>query len=148
MDDFFYMAPPAGLEPATSWLTVMRSTNWAKEDYLPRRLPTLPRACARSTKGVKELNYCVRNGNRCGLFAITTGKLFVIFIKFSENCIECKFNFSNQHKDGLRSSPRPISTNQLKTLLPLHIWPINQLFSLGSYQITLREILSWGGLRA
>ena len=28
------MAPPAGLEPATSWLTVMRSANWAKEEYL------------------------------------------------------------------------------------------------------------------
>ena len=28
------MAPPAGLEPATSWLTVMRSANWAKEDYM------------------------------------------------------------------------------------------------------------------
>ena len=27
------MAPPAGLEPATSWLTVMRSTDWAKEEY-------------------------------------------------------------------------------------------------------------------
>ena len=30
----FFLAPPAGLEPATSWLTVMRSANWAKEEYL------------------------------------------------------------------------------------------------------------------
>ena len=30
----FNMAPPAGLEPATSWLTVMRSTDWANEEYL------------------------------------------------------------------------------------------------------------------
>ena len=29
----FCLAPPAGLEPATSWLTVMRSTDWAKEEY-------------------------------------------------------------------------------------------------------------------
>ena len=29
----FFLAPPAGLEPATSWLTVMRSTDWAKEEY-------------------------------------------------------------------------------------------------------------------
>ena len=29
----FLLAPPAGLEPATSWLTVMRSTDWAKEEY-------------------------------------------------------------------------------------------------------------------
>ena len=28
------MAPPAGLEPATSWLTVMRSANWAIEEYI------------------------------------------------------------------------------------------------------------------
>ena len=28
----FVLAPPAGLEPATSWLTVMRSTDWAKEE--------------------------------------------------------------------------------------------------------------------
>ena len=29
----FFLAPRAGLEPATSWLTVMRSTDWANEDY-------------------------------------------------------------------------------------------------------------------
>ena len=28
------MAPPTGLEPVTSWLTVMRSTDWAMEEYL------------------------------------------------------------------------------------------------------------------
>ena len=28
------MAPPTGLEPVTSWLTVMRSTDWANEDYI------------------------------------------------------------------------------------------------------------------
>ena len=28
-----FLAPRAGLEPATSWLTVMRSTDWANEDY-------------------------------------------------------------------------------------------------------------------
>ena len=27
------LAPPVGLEPTTSWLTVMRSTDWAKEEY-------------------------------------------------------------------------------------------------------------------
>ena len=32
-----FMAPPAGLEPATSWLTVMRSTDWAKEEYKAER---------------------------------------------------------------------------------------------------------------
>ena len=28
------MAPPTGLEPVTSWLTVMRSTDWAMEEYI------------------------------------------------------------------------------------------------------------------
>src|SRR4029077_14429234 len=39
-------------------------------------------------------------------------------------------------KSGIgRSSPRPISTAQLKGLLPLHLRPINQLVSLGSYPV-------------
>ena len=40
------MAPRTGLEPVTSWLTVMRSTDWAIEDYKSQffgvRLVTLP----------------------------------------------------------------------------------------------------------
>ena len=35
----FFLAPPAGLEPATSWLTVMRSTDWAKEEYVLAHIP-------------------------------------------------------------------------------------------------------------
>ena len=36
----FFLDPPAGLEPATSWLTVMRSTDWAKEEYdIGNKLP-------------------------------------------------------------------------------------------------------------
>ena len=31
---FQFLAPQAGLEPATSWLTVMRSTDWAIEEYI------------------------------------------------------------------------------------------------------------------
>ena len=30
----FSDAPPTGLEPVTSWLTVMRSTDWAMEEYI------------------------------------------------------------------------------------------------------------------
>ena len=37
-----FLAPRAGLEPATSWLTVMRSTDWANEDY-----EILHKACVR-----------------------------------------------------------------------------------------------------
>ena len=32
-DRIFALAPPDGLEPTASWLTVMRSTDWAKEAY-------------------------------------------------------------------------------------------------------------------
>ena len=52
-------------------------------------------------------------------------------------------------KSGIeRSSPRPISTAQLKELPLLHLRPINQMVSLGSYPVTRWEILSWSGLRA
>ncbi len=39
-----------------------------------RRRPTLPGRCQPSTIGAGGLNYCVRNGNRCGPSAFTTGK--------------------------------------------------------------------------
>jgi hypothetical protein len=42
----------------------------------------------------------------------------------------------------LRSSPRPISTGTLRTLLPLHSRPIYQIVSLGSYYLMVWEILS------
>ena len=42
-----------------------------KESGLKRRLPTLPRE-NRSTIGVSELNFSVRNGKRWNLTAITT----------------------------------------------------------------------------
>ena len=37
-----------------------------------RRRHILPGSCPPSTFCAKELNYCVRNGNRCDLFAIIT----------------------------------------------------------------------------
>ena len=46
-----------------------------------------------------------------------------------------------------RSSPRPISTAQLKESPLLHPRPINQMVSLGSYPVIRWEILSWSGLR-
>ena len=63
----FCLAPPAGLEPATSWLTVMRSTDWAKEEYKSQRRPIFPGGFPPSIVGIIELNYRVRNGNGCTL---------------------------------------------------------------------------------
>ena len=39
-----------------------------------RRRPTLPHSCPCSTIGAEELNFRVRDGNGCCLFAITTEK--------------------------------------------------------------------------
>ena len=44
-----------------------------------RRRPTLPLSLPSSTIGAKELNFRVRDGNGCGLFAITTEKLNFVF---------------------------------------------------------------------
>ena len=41
--------------------------------YITRRLPTLPGPCGPSTIGTRELNFCVRHGNRCCLSVIVTG---------------------------------------------------------------------------
>ena len=41
-----------------------------------------------------------------------------------------------------KSSPRPISTSQLKRLLPLHTWPINLVIYKGPYQInSVRDLI-------
>ena len=99
-----------------------------------RRLPILPGTGVPSTFGVEELNFCVRNGNRCGLSAITTGKLYIIFFwLLFDNHIE--FDEFRSLQSLLRSSPRPISTSQLRTLLLFHIWPIYQLIFLESYYL-------------
>ena len=42
-----------------------------------RRRPTLPRSSPRSTIGAEELNFRVRYGNGCVLFAIATENLYV-----------------------------------------------------------------------
>ena len=40
-----------------------------------RQRPTFPGSFPPSIIGAKELNYCVRDGNRCDLLAIVTGFL-------------------------------------------------------------------------
>jgi hypothetical protein len=40
-----------------------------------RQCPTLPHSFPCSTIGAEELNFRVRDGNGCDLFAITTGKI-------------------------------------------------------------------------
>ena len=90
------MAPQTGLEPVTSWLTVMRSTDWAIEEHIPA-MTYSPTKRIRSTIGAGGLNYCVRNGNRCDPSAIITRiSLFSfkkIFTRFSQNYPMYNFYF-------------------------------------------------------
>ncbi len=77
------MAPQAGFEPATDRLTADSSTTellWNNQDCLAA---SYSRRANPTTIGAEELNYCVRHGNRCDLFAITTRPLMyvVAFLK-------------------------------------------------------------------
>ena len=80
-----FLAPLVGLEPTTYRLTAERSTNWAKEEYIKNLANTyLHMGQPQTIVGFPELNFCVRNGNRCDLSNIFTRKLYA-FLKFSDN---------------------------------------------------------------
>ena len=97
------MALRVGLEPTTYRLTAGCSTielpkiiclfinSFISEDKSSaRQFPTLPGRYQPSTIGVKRLNFCVRDGNRCVTLAIVTGR-------------------TRLHTQSLWSSLRPIS---------------------------------------
>ena len=65
------MAPPVGFEPTTYRLTAGCSTAELTRNKM-WRWPILPSGHPLSTFGAKELNFCVRDGNRWVLFAIIT----------------------------------------------------------------------------
>lgn len=72
------MAPQVGLEPTTDRLTADSSTTellWINK-MLGNVL--LSRNVSPTTIGAKELNFCVRHGNRCDLFAIVTKQFFTL----------------------------------------------------------------------
>ena len=151
-----------GLEPPTCWLQVSCSTNWATLAYigsksgtrthdlsvnsrllyqlsylgtLNQQRLTFPGGCPPSIISSVKLNFCVRDGNRCILYAIITKYCFVL--KISLNAIHSKLHiwiFTTFQKVcyHIWSSPRPISIHQLKTLLLLHLGPINLLVFQGS----------------
>ena len=94
-----------------------------------RRRPNLPGRVQPSTFGAKRLNFCVRNGNRWNPLAITTGNCLL----FNPHTLKItQPNFATQEISFLpahflflglsflvsaRSSPRPISINNLHALL-------------------------------
>ena len=56
----------------------------------------------------------------------------------------CQDSTSESEPDNLWSSPRPISTGKLNTLLCLHTRPINQVVFLGSYHFCGKSHLEAG----
>ena len=59
------------LSPVRLPVPPLRHTTWLRA--------TLPGGCPPSTIAAKELNFCVRYGNRCILFAIITRLVYFVF---------------------------------------------------------------------
>ena len=75
------MAPQVGFEPTTDRLTADSSTTellWI--NTMPGNVLLL-RNVSPTTIGAKELNFCVRHGNRCDLLAIVTRQWNVLHIQ-------------------------------------------------------------------
>ena len=69
------MAPQVGFEPTTVRLTAECSTTELLRNniiIMARRRPTLTGTRVPTTIGAEELNFRVRYGNGCDLFAIAT----------------------------------------------------------------------------
>ncbi len=95
---------------------------------LIRRRPTLPRSHPRSTIGAKELNFRVRDGNGCLLFAIATENCksywviwFVVFFVLKPNELNGPNKLNKHRIQSIQSkgtnekiygqASRPISTS-------------------------------------
>ena len=106
-----------------------------------RQRPAFPGSLPPSIIGAGELNFCVRDGNRCVLPAVVTG--FV----YSLHTLKCRTTYIFQTKIFLKtfwSSFRPISIGQLNALLHLHLRPINVVVSHGSYHKWRKSLLVGG----
>src|SRR5690606_1939253 len=74
------MAPKVGFEPTTIALTVRCSTTeLLRNNIISLAASYSHRGRPPTTIGAKELNFRVRDGNGCGLFAITTR--LIVFLK-------------------------------------------------------------------
>ena len=95
-----------------------------------RRRPTLPHPLKCSTISAERLNYRVRDGNGCFPLAITAGNRGARRDVRHALTIEVPASpKSSREKVGQAS--RAISTARLKTLLSLHLRPINVVVSHG-----------------
>ena len=67
------MVTPSGIEPELPPWKGGVLTAWPWSLNKNRQRPTFPGSFPPSIISAKELNYCVRDGNRCDLLAIVTG---------------------------------------------------------------------------
>ena len=75
------MAPQVGFEPTTDRLTADSSTTeLLRINVIAWQRPTLADVSP-TTIGAKELNFCVRHGNRCDLLAIVTRQVNELYIQ-------------------------------------------------------------------
>ena len=75
------MAPQAGLEPATDRLTADSSTTELLWNVTSLATSYSHRGKPPTTIGAKELNFRVRHGNGCDLFAIVTKHMKDLFLQ-------------------------------------------------------------------
>lgn len=101
-----------------------------------RRCPTLPEGFPSSTIGAGRLNFRVRDGYGCVSAAVATGKFCVAHWCW---CCCGGFMVSTSWVWFGFSSPRPISTGKLSTLLCVHFRPIYVVVFHGPYPHV------WGG---
>ena len=121
------MAPPAGLEPATTRLTagcsaieLRRNTELQSVSFAirvgNRRRPTLPGRFQPSTIGAEGLNFCVRDGNRWGPFAFATGSFQVSLEDFRD--LSCS-PLSSSHLHNRTTSKREPAMSATRAALPI-----------------------------
>jgi hypothetical protein len=103
-----------------------------------RRRPTLPGGCPPSTIGAEWLNCSVRNGKRCFPLAMRHRNFARRDARWSLKTAQGRKVFNKYP-----SSPRPISTGRLRTLLRFHRRPINLVVYQGSYSLKgMGELIS------
>ena len=117
-----WMAPQVGLEPTTLRLTAACSTDWAIEECKCARRVIFPGRLQPSIFTVNELNYCVRNGNRCTLITINThyhSFQYFPMISYQYRSVKTKFWWPVGESNSRLRRERPPS------------WPLDQRATFG-----------------